>query len=253
MTIQIENIYKNILNDPRKSIDLNIEPVFPLKRIISISGVRAAVDSIARHFPRAPFVAIVIGTGAASEPATFILFPLLGLVPGAAAAGSLAGLVKSALKGRPIAPGDISGILQLLGAAVSGGLPPLIVGAMVDGVVQSVRATKGSKQAKELGEGGEKKGAEDVGTEGKSVNDGAGGEELVALNGASAVIVPVITAVEGNDLAEETHTPYREGVPSIEADTVLGITEKESETLHSNWVVTKTFSPGEPRGFRPKL
>ncbi|KAG8719692.1 hypothetical protein FRC09_010778, partial [Ceratobasidium sp. 395] len=157
MAIQIENIYKNILNDPR---------------------VRAAVDSIARHFPRAPFVAIVVG--------------------------SLAGLVKSALKGKPIAPGDISGIFQLLGAAVSGGLPPLVVGTMVDGVVRSVRATKGSKQAKELGEGRERKDVEVVRTEGKSVNDGAGGEELVALNGASAVVVPLITAtVEGSDLAGE--------------------------------------------------
>ncbi|KAG8721375.1 hypothetical protein FRC09_007994 [Ceratobasidium sp. 395] len=233
MAIQIENIYKNILSDPR---------------------VRAAVDSIARHFPRAPFVAIVAGTGAASEPATFIIFPLLGLVPGAAAAGSLAGLVKSALKGKPIAPGDISGIFQLLGAAVSGGLPPLVVGMMVDGVVRSVRATKGSKQAKELVEGRERRGVKDVGAEEKSVNDGAGGEELVALNGASAVVVPLITAtVEGSDLAGEVHNPYQEGIPSIEADTILEITEKESETHDSNWVVAKTFSPEEPHGFRPKL
>ncbi|KAG8708708.1 hypothetical protein FRC08_018758 [Ceratobasidium sp. 394] len=199
MASKIDNIYKSIVNDAR---------------------VRAAVDKITRHFPKAPFTAIVIGTGSASEHATFVLIPLLNLVPGAAAAGSLVSLVKSAVSGKPVPPGSIFTLLQAL-IATGLGVPPLVVGTMVDGTVRIVKELQGDPGA-EKGVGEQKVVEGEAGSagDGAETDDGESGE-LIAERADTAI---------GDKLDKANDTP-QEHAPSVVGSLVSGVSEGVAKTV----------------------
>ncbi|KAG8707580.1 hypothetical protein FRC08_000417, partial [Ceratobasidium sp. 394] len=199
------------------------------KKIVNDARVRAAVDKITRHFPSAPFMAIVAGTGSTSEHATFVLIPLLNLIPGAAAAGSLASLIKVAVSGKPVPPGSIFMLLQAL-IATGFGVPSLVVGTMVDGTVRIVKELQGDLDAeRKLAEG-----------EGEGVGDGAevyegGSNELIAERAD--------TGIKGDGLDKANDTPLPEHAPSVVGSLVPGVSEgvaKTGEVLDSTWTVAKT-------------
>ncbi|KAG8743843.1 hypothetical protein FRC10_011310 [Ceratobasidium sp. 414] len=212
---KIDSIYKTILND---------------------AGVRAVVDKITRHFPSAPFVAIVVGTGAASEPATFVLFPLLELIPGVAVAGSLASLVKSAVNGKPVPPGIVFTLLKSVGAAGLG-VPPLVVGTMMGGTVRAVKLLQGK-----AGGGGVSSKQAAVGAEGRSVGDDAGVRE-----GESSGLVAegAQTGIEGDELGQANDSLPSERVPNVVEDLVSRVSDGVAgagEVLDSTWTVAKTVA-----------
>ncbi|QRV99414.1 hypothetical protein RhiJN_27433 [Ceratobasidium sp. AG-Ba] len=122
VTAQITTFYKNLLKD---------------------ESVRAIVNKVNTHFPRSPFIAIVIGTGAQSGAGTFFLLPL---IPGFNTASSLASLAQSAIRGQPISVNKIPDILRDL-RATGLGLPGVVVGTISDDKVKSAQAVEiGTKE-----------------------------------------------------------------------------------------------------------
>ncbi|KAG9089880.1 hypothetical protein FRC06_001317 [Ceratobasidium sp. 370] len=216
MTSQIESIYKTILNDTR---------------------VRAVVDKITHHFPNAPFIAIVTGTGAASEAATFILIPLLNLVPGVSAAGSLAGLVRSAVSGKPVPPGSISTLLQSVVAAGLG-VPTLVVGTVMNGTVRAVKVLR-----EKANEGKGSSELNTIGGEGRSVGDETevcGGESSEPVAEGADPTRPA--DIKGDEPGKASDTPP-ESAPSAVGYLVSGVSKgvaKAGEVLDTTWTVAKT-------------
>ncbi|KAG9089923.1 hypothetical protein FRC07_012225 [Ceratobasidium sp. 392] len=232
MAAQIESIYKSILRDPR---------------------VRAATDAIARHFPSAPFLAIVVGTGATSGPVSFILIPLLQLIPGVAAAGSLAELVKAAISGKPIAPGSIFTLLQSVLAAGLG-VPSIVLGTAINGVVKAVKVV--DREVKLKSNEREKLSEQKVATEqgegeGGNTKTDAGGTDRATTTGAK--VFESGSVVGGDEQAGKVCTPIQDRVPSIKENETLELFETDSEAPGTTWTATKTFVLEKYHGVKPKL